>query len=267
VIARWLAAASIVVALTLGLSPASSQEENKAPAQEAIEVCRMTADRIGRLACFDRLFATPIAIAAPKTLQAAPAESAASVVRRLALTQEEMRRPGQADWLLRLKAWNDDAYFPIESISDLDRRRSEIAAQKPGWTLEASDLFLTMREADVAERAAPVRLEEQAVLMISCENDITTLYFTLPRPVSDARTQVAVSSDRGAPLTLRWRDFESGDVILAGRGLESIDVLNTLVTFKRIQLQVKYDDGPRAFVFDIGDLGEKLRPLRQACHW
>jgi type VI secretion system VasI family protein len=242
----------------------ASDQGDKSPSQASIDACRNMSDRMGRLECFDRLFSTPINL---RAMSAPPIEEGTPVsqLRIFVLDQESARHADQTNWLMRLRPWNTNMYFPIDSSSDLDKKQPDIAAQAPNWTLETSDIFLTVREADV--HRAPERLDDLGILMVSCENDITTLYFTLPRPVADARTQIALNSDSGESVNLTWRDFESGDVILAGRGLESIDLLHTLTRFKRIQLQVKYDDGPRAFIFEIGDLQDKLKPIRQACHW
>lgn len=77
---------------------------------------------------------------------------------------------------------------------------------------------------------------EKALLLLTCENNITTLGVILPRPINTLQANLSLSGDQGPVLRPNWRDVENGDVIIAGRGLESINTIKTIAGNGRIQL-------------------------------
>jgi type VI secretion system VasI family protein len=222
--------------------------------------CREIVDRVARLACFDAAYRTPLP-PEPKPLPDVAVTLPGNIgpIRKLTKQFEAMRSAGDGGWVVRARPWREDILL---ATADFDGR---VAA---GLSPESTDIFMTMREAGPASGTPSEKpADEQAVLMLSCENDITTLGVLLPKPINSLQANLSLSGDRGSIFKLNWRDTENGDVVIAGRGLESIDTIKTIAGYERVQLQVSYADGARAFVFDTADLGDKLKPLRVACHW
>lgn len=245
---------SICVLALMAIGAEQARANPWQASDEQIEACRKTEDRVRRLNCFDALFH----VASPEPAQAtsAPARPS-SPIRSLAFSQERERGSLTAP-LVRVRPWGSERLSPPPEASN--------AAREPGESPAGADVFVS-----IAERPAtldpPVPLDDRAVMLLTCEQDITGLYFVLPEPVADGRARVEIAGDRGSPMTLNWRDFGEGGVILAGRGLESIALIRSLWASRRLHVRVDYPKGPRAFVFEVEKLDEAVRPLRQACHW
>ncbi|UXN05044.1 type VI secretion protein [Bartonella sp. HY406] len=235
--------------------------------EEAIK-CRVIEDRNQRLLCFDAIFETPVAIKPPVTVT----EEILKVdgpLRTMAKTLENLREANDVNWVLRMRPWQETMLltqidYEKVMLSPANRpERNENSIQHQ-WTPQTVDVFMTMKETDIPTDRA---IEDQAIMMLSCENDISTLAVLLPKPIKTLQANISLSSGTGSVFHLNWRDVEDGKVIIAGRGLESIDTIKTLANYKRLQLQVNYPDGPRAFIFDMNDIASRLKPLRTACHW
>jgi type VI secretion system VasI family protein len=248
----------LAIAGFLGLVPMAA---SAAPAVERqdIDKCRSTGDRVARLACFDGIFATPTDTGSPAVTLGTPASPAPRSLpgpwQSLAEAQERLRQPGQLDWVSRIRPWQAATYS------------ADPALRTQAQQSDTFDILLTMPELDLAAKPDTARANDRATLLVSCENNITSLMVLLPKAIDGLQANMSLSSDSNTFSRLNWRDVENGGVISAGRGLESIDTLRTLFGRQRIQLQVNYLDGPRAFVFAVADLQEKLKPLRLACHW
>ncbi|UXM95228.1 type VI secretion protein [Bartonella sp. HY329] len=248
-----------------------AQAQEQAPItdknQKAME-CRAIDDRMQRLLCFDELFKTPVEIKPVVIVPIEPVKTDGPI-RSMAKNLETLRAVNDINWVLRMRPWQETMLLTqsdYENIiaSPANRRGEGENAIEHQWTPQTVDVFMTMKEADVsADRPS----DDQAIMMLSCENDISTLAVLLPKPIKTLQANIALSSGSGSVFHLNWRDVEDGKVIIAGRGLESIDTIKTLANYKRLQLQVNYPDGPRAFVFDMNDIGSRLKPLRTACHW
>lgn len=256
---------SIIIGPGLIGSPAFAQHIN--PPASAM-ACIDMVDRVARLACFDAAYNTPIASSEEQKSgddQSPPLK--AGPLRHLAQRLEQFRHGDEAGWIVRLRSWDEETLWTEE----------EFGSRLPGATVPAApsgpdtapaDVFMTMREIDADAAVENGKSAgEKAVLMLSCENNITTLGVLLPRPINTLQANLSLSGDRGSVARLNWRDVENGDVIIAGRGLESINTIRTIAGYGRIQLQVTYPDAVRAFVFDTADLSSRLKPLTTACHW
>lgn len=228
--------------------------------------CSYIKDRVQRLLCFDDLFKSTLEQA---QIEKAPEIriKAAGPMRLMATVLEEQRAPGEKNWIMRARPWRETILLPTD---DRERgftgRHTQDGRSAPGkWSAQSVDIFMTMKEETDAhkEQAFP----EKAILMLSCENDITTLGVLLPKPIKTLQANLSLSAGNGSTFKLNWRDVENGDVVIAGRGLESIDTIKTIANYERVLLQVTYPEGPRSFVFDMHDLKDRLKPLRTACHW
>lgn len=242
--------------------------------QWTVDHCRQMKDRVSRLDCFDRVFDIAPVIPETNPDQLMP-QSVETVqdgpVRQIALDQEKTRIKGQSGWVSRIRPWSESVFLSLEEFSTIKNspinNEQEGSVRKHQWTDRNVDVFLTMLEKDIAAEAALKTLEEKAILMVSCENDITSLYVILPKPIKNPRAQLVLSAENRAPFSVSWRDVENGRVMSAGRGLESIDFIKTLSVLPLIRLQVKDENYNRAFTFEIDDLRSRVQPLRSACHW
>jgi|GEM_PF-1445677 len=230
--------------------------------------CSRIKDRVQRLLCFDDLFKSTLEQAKIESVPEIPAKQAGPI-RLMATLLEEQRVSGETNWIMRMRPWHQAMLL---TSADYEHGFSGKTGQylsdeqfsprlREG---EAVDIFMTMREAGIPKNQL---FANKAILMLSCENDITTLGVLLPKPITTLQANLSLSSGSGSLFRLNWRDVENGDVVIAGRGLESIDTIKTIANYERVQLQVTYPEGARSFFFDMHDLKDRLKPLRTACHW
>jgi len=243
----------------------SSQDKRATPDQ-----CRLIEDNMQRLLCFDALFDTPLAMTpmqenTPETTVFLPSTSP-NVIERpigdMVLAMEQARPNGFEDWQIHIRRWQGGELSWEGSIAAANLNESDL--HRDNSERNPIDIFMTMKQAEIA---ADRPKNERAVLLISCDNDITTLGVLLPQPINTLSANLVLSGPGGVVHRLNWRNVESGSLVIAGRGLESIDTIKAIANYPRIQFQVAYPDGPRAFVFNMRDLKAHLRPFRIACHW
>ncbi|MHC5308062.1 type VI secretion system-associated protein TagO [Bartonella sp. LJL80] len=230
--------------------------------------CIEITDRVQRLLCFDDVYKSPVAKVEPIAVENTT-KIVTGPMRSMAETLERQRVAGDMKWITRARPWQEtmllteDDYMRILNARS-NREPADDNSAKLEWTAQTVDIFMTMKEADVpADRPQA----DEAIMMLSCENDITTLAVLLPKPIMTLQANLSLSSGNGSIFKLNWRDVENGTVVIAGRGLESIASIKTISNYARVQLQVNYPEGPRAFIFDMNDLKDRLKPLRLACHW
>lgn len=254
--------------LIIGASISIAHSDDASRTEEGIK-CSKINDRVQRLYCFDTLFNSPVPTL-PVENTDDQTDQTDGPIKSLATLLERQRPIDDTNWIMRMRPWHETMLLAAD---DFNRIITSGPNQQPAdknsidhkWTPEAVDVFLTMRETDVPEDR---RLKKEAIMMLSCENDITTLAVLLPKPIKTLQANISLSSGNGSIFRLNWRDVENGSVVIAGRGLESIDTIKTIANYPRVQLKVNYpDDGSRVFIFDMNDLGSKLKPLRLACHW
>lgn len=241
--------------------------DNKNYVDEGIKCTKIT-DRVQRLLCFDETFKSPIR---QVNINISPPDlkKPDGPLRLMANALERQRDRDDDNWIIRARPWQQTMLLTLADfdrilVSGVNKQPDSENAIQHEWTPQTVDIFMTMREADVpAERPGA----DEATMMLSCENDITTLAILLPKPIQTLQANLSMSSGSGSIFKLNWRDVENGTVVIAGRGLESIDSIKTIANYSRVQVQVNYPEGPRAFVFDINNLKDRLKPLRTACHW
>lgn len=228
--------------------------------------CSHIKDRVQRLLCFDDLFKSTLE---QPQIEKAPEIriKAAGPMRLMATVLEEQRAPGEKNWIMRVRPWRETMLLtPYDHERGFTGRHTQGGRSAPAeWNAQSVDIFMTMKEETDAHKERA--FSEKAILMLSCENDITTLGVLLPKPITTLQANLSLSAGNGSTFKLNWRDVENGDVVIAGRGLESIDTIKTIANYERVLLQVTYPEGPRSFVFDMHDLKDRLKPLRTACHW
>jgi len=262
----------IWLALSLDMAAFSQSQANSPDgALEGVNQCRILEDNMQRLLCFDNLFDTPLVMAPtqehdPKQAASSVAEEVETPLPRpigdMVLAMERGRSNGEQDWQVHIRRWQGGELAWEGSMAAANLTEAEL--QRNNSERNPVDIFMTMGQAEVP---ADGPQSERAVLLISCDNDITTLGVLLPRPINTLSANLSLSGPGGVVHRLNWRNVESGSLVIAGRGLESIDTIKAIANYPRIQFQVVYPDGPRAFIFNMRDLKAHLRPFRIACHW
>lgn len=245
---------------------------NNAIANEAIlgsegKKCIEISDRVQRLLCFDEVYKSPVTKEKTTTVEN-KTKNIAGPIRIMAETLERQRIEGDMNWIMRARPWQETMLLADNDYNSMLNGKEKSIEHGGGpdheWTAQAVDIFMTIRNSNNFVDNANV---DNAIMMLSCENDITTLAVLLPKPIKTLQANLLLSSNSGSIFKLNWRDVENGTVVIAGRGLESIATIKTISNYSRVQLQVNYPEGSRTFVFDMNDLKDRLRPLRLACHW
>jgi len=257
-----LAYSSVVFAQMGGRSPDEGFQ--------GAEKCRLIRDNMQRLLCFDALFDTPLAtMSSPESASQISSSQIMPVevprerpIGDMILAMERERAAGFEGWQVYIRRWQGGELAWSGAMDGINLSEAELTRNNS--ERNPVDIFMTMREAGVARDRAP---SEQAILLLSCDNDITTLGVLLPQPINTLSANLSLSGPSGGQHRLNWRNVESGSLVIAGRGLESIETIKAIADYPRIQFQVTYPEGPRAFVFNMDGLKAKLRPFRIACHW
>jgi len=240
-------------------------------ADGAAQRCRLIDDNMQRLLCFDALFDTPLERDfTSEKVDGAPlmttSDAVGAAIERpigdMILAMERERPSGFDDWQVSIRRWQGGDLIWSGAMDAANLRDADLIRNNS--ERNPVDIFMTMKEADVpADRAQ----SDRAVLLLSCDNDITTLGVLLPQPINTLSANLSLSGSGGVLHRLNWRNVESGSLVIAGRGLESIETIKAIADSPRIQFQVTYPEGSRAFVFNMRGLKARLRPFRMACHW
>ena len=205
-----------------------------------------------------------------------PSGQAALVGLLLALSQAAIADPLEAarecaaepSRLERLGCY--DALF-----QDLDEAADEVGLP-PLWhaieRLEAGrdaddfSLRVDARNGDVL-LSAPARgtTPPRPLLVIACEKSITRFQLHLPEALDVPRAELTMGAG-GRALSQAWRVRDAGHVVSGGRGLPAIETLRQLLDADELLLasEVATLDGLR---FDIGELRQRIQPLRDSCRW
>jgi len=264
----------LIIIWSMVFCPDVLADQNLPDMLKAAHACREIDDRMQRLLCFDNLFDTPVAqtmleASATKDLPASfhdgkAGEENIRPIGRM-IEQMERSRAGEQGWITHIRQWNGDEVVWQGARDSATFSEAELVQNnRSGHRI---DIFMTMNE--IGNETAREREAEagNAALLLSCDNDITTLGLLLPHPIDTLTVGLALSGAGGLSQRLNWRNVEQGTLLIAGRGLESIDTIKAIANSPRVQFQVNYRQGSRAFVFNMHNLKDKLRAFRLACHW
>jgi len=187
-----------------------------------------------RLACFDRLHNTPLDtytyVGQPPESSTLPAES---TLTSLIIKQESTR------------VEKDIGLLSSTSLEYANAEQERVIISVP------------------ALAAVGVR----PLLSTSCSDNITRLQIIFPKPISAHRVSMTLrNSQKKTISSYPWRVSEKGYVLDAGRGIPSIQLLQRLLTTKRLYIE---SDEPAidGVHFDIGQLEQHIKPLQRACNW
>ena len=108
-------------------------------------------------------------------------------------------------------------------------------------------------------------LPPRSILVISCIDNITRLQLLLHQAIDEGMTPLALEVD-GQAIASRWFSESNGYLIRAGRGLPGIQDIRSMFDKKTLVIRSKVPeiDG---LSFELKELKEAIKPLRNACHW
>lgn len=205
--------------------------ENQQPIKKP-ENCTEIKASLPRLTCFDQYFKTPIKIINKKK------DNSLLFTRQLEIMQMAMRiEEGRNDGTSGLL-------------------REEIVEHE---SAEQQRIILTTP----AIGSHPPR----PLLMISCINNITRLQIGLHTGINRGRVDVALGlKNRTQQTDYSWRVLGNGQIIDAGHGIPSINLLKTMIGHTRVLIHSE-DMSLEGLTFDITGFTHYIKSFRIACHW
>ncbi|MFC0228523.1 type VI secretion system-associated protein VasI [Serratia aquatilis] len=101
------------------------------------------------------------------------------------------------------------------------------------------------------------------VLMLSCIDNITRLQVALVSPQKEGEVTLIADKVR---FDAHWFLRENGYLLESSRGLAGIDEIKRLMSAQTLTIVGSTGGFPR-LTFNISQLTQELKPLRNACHW
>lgn len=217
VLSHWLVSL-VVLAVSL---------QAQADPMDQARKCTSEPRRLERLACFDEVFATPLA--EPAKTPGLPG-----------------RQPSERWRLAYRQAATQVA--PATGAPGNARYRS---------TGQTAGLLVTVP----ALGAQPPR----PLLALQCHNNITELTLMLPEPLDTEQVSLALGAS-DSTRQRAWRVRDNGYVLSVGRGLPAIRVVKSMAaqTDVRVYSQHSRIDG---LLFDLNGFHTAIRPIRETCGW
>lgn len=195
------------------------------------EQCIRIASSLDRLECFDAYYQSPVYL--KDNSNADSQQSRYPVVFKMALNQERSRN-------------NNNITLLQKSYQERDNNEQ----QRVMLTAPALSGFIP-----------------RPILIISCVQNITRFQIGMRDKIADGEIKLNLELDGRSRYTDHlWRVVGNDHLVDAGRGLPGIEFIKTLFNHQRLKFS---SDNSRidGLVFDISNLAEKIRPLRNSCHW
>jgi len=246
---RWTVTLATMMFLVWGENTTQASE-----AQVHSDSCRIISEASARLQCYDRLFevsGSDDRISGRVDPIDGPATDALSI---FLAKSESQRKNADDDWLATRRS------FPSPSGSV----EGGITGSSVQPDSAEGDRFLTLSESINGQIRAG---KQSALLYASCEGDITTFGLMLPRKTRGLTTKVELSLGSTDTVTEYWRAIGDGNILIPGRGLQSIGLIKTIPDQRLIELKIHDSAEPAVYTFNTKSLSKKISPLRAACHW
>ena len=221
----------MIYILILLIIPKTAWSESQTPITKP-EDCTAFKSSLQRLTCFDQYFNTPFEIENNRN-SAKKAPGRQSKIMQMAMRIEKQRND-QTTGLLR------------EAIME-----HESAGQQR--------IILTT--------PAIGSLPPRPLLMISCINNITRLQIGLHNSINRGRVDIALGLKNSTQQTdYSWRVLGNGEIIDAGHGIPSIDLLKKMIGHNRVRI-LSEEMVLEGLTFDITGFTHYVKSFRIACHW
>jgi type VI secretion system protein VasI len=105
------------------------------------------------------------------------------------------------------------------------------------------------------------------LLIISCINNITRLQIGLHQSINKGWIKIALGlKNKKYQTNTSWRMTGAGEIVDAGRGIPSINLLKSMLGQSRVQIHSK-DMLLNGLTFDITGFSQQMKSFRLACHW
>lgn len=119
-----------------------------------------------------------------------------------------------------------------------------------------SDIWVTLPAVSHSEDGP------DAVLMMSCINNISHLDLLLHKNIEQARVNISANTFQSS----LWRTDDSGFVVSSSRGIFAIDMMKKIASSSNLQLRsdIAVVNGLK---FNTENLSKVLIPLRKSCGW
>jgi Protein of unknown function (DUF3121). len=99
--------------------------------------------------------------------------------------------------------------------------------------------------------------------MLSCIDNITRLQIASVNRVKDGNIILNIDQMR---FDVQWFLREDGYLLESSRGLAGIDEIKRLMPADTLTIEGRNNAEPH-FTFNISQLTQVIKPLRNACHW
>lgn len=180
-----------------------------------------------------------------------------------------MRCRSESSPLLRLDCYDNALSGDGETLNQIETGPAwQRAMEQEKARIDHSTAFLITE----GEGANPIVLvttpaigvpPPRPVLMLSCIDNITRLQVALINPQKDGSVTLAADRDR---FNVQWFLRENGYLLESSRGLAGIEEIKRLMAAEQLTIEGT-NGGFTRLTFNISQLTQAVKPLRNACHW
>lgn len=257
----FIAAGFLTVAGISGPSVADKLPVDKA----ALSKCFAEPDRLDRLGCYDQLLGRPgIADSAASASSASDQQSDTVRPRAVAYVDGFLNSPVVTKRGVHVSLIDRKSGQPLTGNYETEDGRIDLLSG-------ATSADRLQRETDVFLALANFDGEQNGVLLVSCENNITRMRVMWDTPFDgttiSARFLFGNKLSGGPNIERVLRVGGNGYLLESARGLESIRLLRNMVTGDRVQISAGRAGELRSLFFDAGALRDALPMVGQHCSW
>ena len=248
---------------------------------DKIETCKNEPEKVNRLACFDKLFSTPIERTSKQDVSTQDdIMSPTGSIELLSLELDELHRAeisaklrdaeqseensNPENWIMRFSRSSDTRLLTHEEYDILNSERLAAQTGKNDTSDDFINVFLSTSEILPADKNES---SKRSKLLLSCENDITTIHLILDESIQTHTKTIKFENNLSGKQDLIWQDIENGRVLIMGHGLNSIQFIKNLAASRRAQFTYEVNNKQHVIIFNVSNLENYLPPIRSQCHW
>jgi len=220
----------VIVFMMISMTFMGTSQAARKALTDSPEQCVRIASSLDRLECFDAYFKSPVYL---KKNARSDGQSRYPHVFTMAISQERTRNNKN-----------------ITLLQKSYQERDDNEQQRVMLTAPALSGFIP-----------------RPLLIISCVQNITRFQIGLREKIAEGEIKLNLELDGQPRYTdYRWRVVGNDHLVDAGRGLPGIEFIKTLFNHQRLKFSSE-NSRINGLTFDISQLSEKIKPLRQSCHW